>query len=122
MNSIRLTLAVAALSLLAGAARAAEPPTGSMDLGALKPRTIDTTSTATPVTTPIGQSPLSKLKTNSDKGTPGSTGIGGSISSPLGTKSILGNSATGGKPAQTAPDDAASSTDVVVKMPSNMKK
>ena len=122
MNSKCLALASAAALLIAGAVRAADPPTGSMDLGALKPKS-DAASTSTPVVTPIGQSPLNKLKANNDKGTAGTTGtgIGSSITSPLGTKGTLGSAVTGGKPAQPAQDDAAS-TDVVVKMPSNMKK
>ena len=120
MNSICLALAAAATLLIAGAVRAADPPTGSMDLGALKPKS-DTASPSTPVVTPIGQSSLTKLKANNDKGTAGTTGIASSITSPLGTKGILGSSVAGGKPAPSVQDDAAS-TDVVVKMPSNMKK
>jgi len=120
---------IAAASLLIGAsamvrAAAGDPPPSSLDLGAAKPKAKpDTGSVAvTGGIAPIGQTPLSKQKAAAEAGTPGAAGnagVGTTVKSPLGTKGVLGAPVAGGKPAQ---DDAASSGDVVVKMPSNVKK
>jgi hypothetical protein len=119
-------LSAAALLLLGATATAraaaGDPPPSSLDLGAIKPRS-DNTSVVNPGgIAPIGQSPLSKQKAATDTGGAGSTGIGTSIKSPLGVKGVLGGPVTGGKSAQPAQDDTSSSNDVVVKMPSNMRK
>ena len=113
------------LAVAASLAQAApgDPPASSMDLGAIKPKS-DTTSASTPGgIQPIGQSMLSKQKAAADAANataPVKTGMGTGIPSPLGAKGVLGGSSAAGASAQQ--DTAPSSNDVVVKMPSNMKK
>ncbi|MBK7470345.1 MAG: hypothetical protein KAX84_01790 [Burkholderiales bacterium] len=98
-------------------AAAGDPPPSSLDLGASKPKADTTVAKSPAAVVPIGQSLLSKQKAAAEAGA--APGIGSAIKSPLGVKGILGGPATGAKPAQ---EDAATSNDVVVKMPSNMKK
>ena len=115
-------ITIAALLVAATAtvrAAAGDPPPSSLDLGAAKPKS-DTPAAKSPATVvPIGQSLLSKQKAAAEAGAAPGTGIGSAVKSPLGVKGILGGPAAGAKPAQ---EDAATSNDVVVKMPSNMKK
>jgi hypothetical protein len=123
----RLAVTVSLLVAVAAGARAAagDPPPSSLDLGAAKPKPEASSALNPGGILPIGQSPLTKQKTTTDAGavgTTGSPGVGTAIKSPLGSKGVLGSLATGGKSAQPAPDDPAASNDVVVKMPSNMKK
>ena len=118
---------IATVSILVAAAVAAraapgDPPPGSLDLGAAKPKS-DTSSAAPGSLIPASPSQLLKQKSAAETSTTGnasSAGVGTAIKSPLGTKGVLGSPVTGGKPA--AQDDPATSNDVVVKMPSNMKK
>ena len=121
MNAItRITIAAVLIAATATAlAAAGDPPPSSLDLGASKPKSDATAAKSSTTVVPIGQSLLSKQKAAADAGATPGTGIGSAIKSPLGVKGILGGPAAGAKPAQ---EDAASSNDVVVKMPSNMKK
>jgi hypothetical protein len=113
----------AATSLLILAAPAVcgaaiDSPPGSLDLGAIKPGSASAPSTVAP----IGQSPLLKPRTATDNAAT-SPGVGTSIKSSIGVKSGLGAPVTGNsKPAQSTTEDQASGNDVVVKMPSNMRK
>ena len=121
-------------SILLGAtatifAAAGDPPATGLDLGTLKPKpdagTPGGSASAPGSLLPFGQPTLSKPKTAVEQnivGAPVKTGVGTAIKSPLGgTKGVLGGPASSGTPGQPAADDA-SSADVVVKMPSNMKK
>ena len=122
MNTIkRITIAAVLIAATATAlAAAGDPPPSSLDLGAAKPKSDATAVKSPAAVVPIGQSLLSKQKAAADAGATPGTGIGSAIKSPLGVKGILGGpAATGAKPAQ---EDAATSNDVVVKMPSKMKK
>ena len=129
MNSKTCVLAVTASLVIAAAvtarAAAGDTPASGLDLGAIKPKS-DTNSATNPAgILPVGQSPLSKQKAatgTTATGGAGTTGAGTAIKSPLGTKGVLGGPATGVETAQPAQDDAASSNDVVVKLPSNVKK
>ena len=117
------TRSTIAILLIAAAetvrAAAGDPPPSSLDLGAAKPKSEGPATKSPAVGVPIGQSLLSKQKAAAETSAAPGTGIGGAIKSPLGVKGILGGPAAGAKPAQ---EDPASSNDVVVKMPSNMKK
>ena len=119
MNTIkRITIAAVLIAATTTAlAAAGDPPPSSLDLGAAKPKSDATAVKSPAAVVPIGQSLLSKQKAAAEAGA--APGIGSAIKSPLGVKGILGGPATGAKPAQ---EDAATSNDVVVKMPSNMKK
>ncbi len=125
MKAKPFELSAVAFLLIAGmstaGAAAGDAPIGSMDLGGLKPKS-DAPSGTNQASTPIGQSPLNKAKPTTEAGAAGPGGIGSSIKTPLGSKGILGDPVTGGKTSQPAQDDSASSNDVVVKLPSNMKK
>jgi hypothetical protein len=120
----KICILVAAACLLVAAvmtarAAAGDPPPSSLDLGAAKPRS-DASSVLNPGgILPVGQSQLLKPKTTTDTSATGSPGIGTAVKSPLGTKGVLGSPVSGAKSTQ---DDTASSNDVVVKLPSNMKK
>jgi hypothetical protein len=106
-------------------AAAGDPPPSSLDLGAVKPK-ADTTSTANPGSLiPVSPSQLLKQKSSTDAGATGNasnTAVGTAITSPLGAKGVLGGPLTGSKSAQPTQDETAASNDVVVKLPSNMKK
>ena len=113
------TACLLAAAVMTARAAAGDPPPSSLDLGAAKPKS-DTSSVLNPGgILPVGQSPLLKPKTTTDTPATGSTGIGTAVKSPLGTKGVLGGPVSSSK---SAPDDNASSNDVVVKLPSNMKK
>lgn len=109
-------------------AAAGDPPATGLDLGTLKPKP-DAGTAGGPASgpgnlLPFGQSTLSKPKTAVDQnvaGTPVKPGVGTAIKSPLGTKGVLSGPASAGTSGQPAADEP-SNADVVVKMPSNMKK
>lgn len=120
---LRITTVTLLIAAAANAqAAAGDPPPGSLDLGAVKPKAQTATAPGPGSVAPIGQSPLAKQKSAASPGGIGSTGIGSAAKSPLGIKGVLGGPVTAGKPAATEQGDAASSNDVVVKLPSNMRK
>lgn len=121
MTFTTLGNAIAAVMLL-GAATVpvtfAQSP--GLDLSATKPKTAES-GAVTPSPAPIGASPLRKpgeVSTGTTQGTAAPGGIGPAIRNPL-AKGVLG-AGPANKPA--AQDDPAASNDVVVRMPSNMKK
>ena len=123
--TLRTRFAFALLLVAAATVRAAagDPPPSSLDLGATKPKSDSGAATTPGGIQPIGQSLISK-KAAADAAaaaTPAKAGIGTAVKSPLGTKGVLGGPASG-TPGPAAPEDTASSNDVVVKMPSNTKK
>ncbi len=121
LRTTTVTLLIAAAANAQAAA--GDPPPGGLDLGAVKPKAQTAAAAAGPGSVaPIGQSPLSKQKSAASPGGIGSTGIGSAAKSPLGIKGVLGGPVTAGKPAAAEQGDTSSSNDVVVKMPSNMRK
>jgi hypothetical protein len=110
MNSKAWILSATAFLLFAAAvtvrAAAGDPPTSSLDPGAVQPKS-DTLSTVNPGgILPVGQSQSSKQKASTDTsatGTPSKTGVGTAIKSPLGTKGVLGGPVTSGTSAPPAP-------------------
>ena len=106
-------------------AAAGDPPPSSLDLGAAKPKPNAGSVPSPSSILPIGQSPMSRQRSATDTGAAGTSGtqaVGTAIKSPLGNKGVLGSPVSSGISPQSTADDTASSSDVVVKMPSNMKK
>lgn len=115
------TVVATVVATTAARAAAGDPPPSSLDLGAAKPKQDATSSVLNPGgILPVGQSSLLKPKTSADTSAMGAPGVGTAIKTPIGSKGVLG--VTGANSTQPAQDDNTSSNDVVVKMPSNMKK
>jgi hypothetical protein len=126
---LRCAAALAAIVTGAAAwAAAGDPPSPSMDLDAVKPKTATSSAATTPATTvgTIGSGfGMTQKAASPGEATSGTPAGGGAIGiKPAMSKGVIGAGLPGAKPAQSAADAGSTDTgnDLVIKMPSNAKK